>query len=249
MSTPGYHPYEPQFQPQGVVDGVWTVDGPEVGYRFAGLTLPCPTRMTIIRTTAGKLWLHSPVALNTELLRRIGALGDVGWIIAPNSFHYTHMPAWAAAFPAATCHASPDIAVKFADALPGVVPLQSGPHPDWADDIDQHLAELGSFTEAVFFHRASKTLIVTDLVQNFESDRIRRPFTRLMLQMGGATGPRGTTSMDIRLAARGHHTAVRDAVAQMAAWAPERIILSHGKCYHRAVPQELKAAFAWARGR
>ncbi len=249
MTRPGYRAYLPQFQLNPVADDLWTVDGPEVAYRFAGMTLPCPTRMTIVRIGGGKLWLHSPTAYDDALAGQLAALGDVTWIIAPNSFHYAHIGAWAARFPGAACHVSPDLTAKVAGTLPRCTLLANKAPQDWSGDLDQILVALGSFTEAVFFHRPSQTLIVTDLLQNFERDRIAGAFTRLALQLGGATGPRGGTSADIRLAARGHHAAMRAAAAQMAAWAPSRIILSHGKCFDTNVPAELATAFAWANRR
>ena len=36
-------------------EDIGTVDRPELAYRLWGLTLPCPTRMTIIRLPDGKL--------------------------------------------------------------------------------------------------------------------------------------------------------------------------------------------------
>lgn len=53
MTDPGYLPYEPQCRPVAWADDVWIVDGPEVGYRLAGLTVPCPTRMTVVRLADG----------------------------------------------------------------------------------------------------------------------------------------------------------------------------------------------------
>ncbi|OYX40258.1 MULTISPECIES: DUF4336 domain-containing protein [unclassified Sphingomonas] len=249
MSDPGYRPYEPQLTPQRIADRIWTVDGPEVAYRFAGLTLPCPTRMTIVQLADGQLWLHSPTAYTGALGEQVAALGTVAWIVAPNSFHYCHIAAWAAAFPEAACHVSPDLAPKLTVTLPAHSLLDDTAPMAWASEIDQLLVRAGSFTEAVFFHRHARTLIVTDLMQNFEASRIGRRFNRLVLQIGGATGPRGTTSMDVRHAARKHHAVIRAAAVQMAAWNPARIILSHGKCYDHNVQEELATAFAWARSR
>ncbi len=249
MSDPGYRPYLPQLTLRPVADDLWIVDGPEIAYRFAGMTLPCPTRMTVVRIGGNKLWLHSPTAYDAALAGQLAALGDVAWIIAPNSFHYAHVAAWARAFPDAACHISPDLADRLSGALPRHDLLRNATPDDWANEIDQLLVALGRFTEAVFFHRPTATLIATDLLQNFERDRIPGVFTRIALQLGGATGPRGGTSADIKLAARGHHAAMRAAAATMIAWQPTRIIFSHGKCFDTDVASELATAFAWANGR
>ncbi len=245
MYGPGYRPYEPQFEPQKVADNLWIVNGPEVGYRYAGLTLPCPTRMTVVRI-GRKLWLHSPICLVPMLLDRLAALGDVAWIVVPNSFHHAHAAAWAERYPAAECHLSPDLASRFEATLGDAELLDNVTPEAWLPDLEQLQVNLGSFIETVFFHRPSATLIVTDLVQNFEAGRIRNPATRLILWAGGSTGPNGKTSVDIRLPARRHHDRMRRAAAQMLQWLPQRIILSHGKCYDTEIAEELRRAFRWA---
>ncbi|GGA45890.1 DUF4336 domain-containing protein [Sphingomonas psychrolutea] len=242
MSRPGYVPYLPQSEPVRVADDLWVVDGPEIGYRFAGLTLPCPTRMTVMRIGTA-LWLHSPTVYSADLGRRLAALGTVAWIVAPNSYHYSHVATWATAYPAAACHVSPDVIAKLPPLPDPPIPLANEAPPDWRADLDQFHVDLGRFAETLFFHRASATLIVTDLVQNFEADRIPNPFLRTILRIGGSTGPGGQTSLDVRIAARGNRDRAREALAHMLRWAPQRIILSHGKGYDRDIPATLTRAF------
>ena len=242
--SPGYRPYEPQLQPAAWADDIWTVDGPEVSYRLWGLTLPCPTRMTIIRLSDGALWVHSPVACTPGLVAAVEAMGPVSAIIAPNLFHYTHLADWARAFPQARIFGLPGLAAK----VPGIAfsALDQPPTARWAGSIDSHVVALGDFAEAVFLHRASRTLIVTDLVQNFEADRIRNPLVRTVMRLGGATGPNGRPSIEIRLAALAHRNALREGVEQMLAWEPSGIILSHGACYRTDAAAEIAKAFGAA---
>ncbi len=247
MSGPGYRPYEPQSQLLSVADDLWIVDGPEVGYRFAGLTLPCPTRMTVFRI-GGDLWLHSPTSVSAALKAQLDAIGTVAWLVAPNSFHYSHIAAWADAYPGAECHVSPDLMPRFIDLPRSALPLDETPPARWASALYQRQVDLGSFTETIFFHRTSATLIVTDLLQNFEADRVVNPVTRLILKVGGSIGPAGTTSIDIRLPAWRQRSRLRAVLDQLLAWAPRRIILSHGKCYDADIEAELRCAFRWAIG-
>jgi Domain of unknown function (DUF4336) len=220
---PGYLPYEPQLQPVPWADDIWTVNGPEVSYRLWGLTLPCPIRMTIIRLPDGGLWIHSPVACT------------------PNVFHYTHLADWVRAFPQATVFGLAGLAVK----VPGITftALDLPSTAPWTAAIDSHVVALHSFTEVVFLHHASRTLIVTDLMQNFEAARIRNPLVRAVMRLGGATGPNGKPSIEIRLAALPHRRALRRGVQQMLAWQPSGIILSHGACYPANAAGQLKRAF------
>lgn len=237
----GYLPYEPQLQPVPWAADIWTVDGPEVSYRLWGLTIPCPTRMTIIRLPDGGLWVHSPVACAPDLVAAVEALGPVTAIVAPNSFHYTHLADWTRAFPQAAVFGLEGLAAK----VPGIAfaVLDDQPPPVWRQAIDLHVIALGSFTEAVFLHRASRTLIVTDLMQNFEAGRIRNPLVRAVMRMGGATGPNGQPSIEIRIAALRHRAALREGVRRMLAWKPSGIILSHGACYRTNAADEIARAF------
>ncbi|MBA4050929.1 MAG: DUF4336 domain-containing protein [Erythrobacter sp.] len=241
--TPRYRPYQPQLEPVAVADNIWTVEGPEIDYRLAGLSLPCPTRMTIIRLSSGALWLHSPVCLTAELKARLDALGPVGAIIAPNSYHTSHTHEWARQYPDAGVFAPSSAFDKIACSRSRA--LDDPFDAEWLGEIDHHFVDLGSFGESLFFHRASATLIVTDLMQNFEQERIAGPLTRLILALGGATGPKGGPSVEIRLAMLRHRTGVAEAVRTMIAWRPARIVLSHGKCFEGDAGHEIAKAFRW----
>jgi hypothetical protein len=240
--APGYLPYEPQLMPRAWAEDIWTVDGPEVAYSLWGLTIPCPTRMTIIRLPSGDLWVHSPVACTPALVTAVKALGPVAAIIAPNVFHYTHLADWTRAFPQAAVFGVAALEAK----VPGMAfaVLDEHPPPSWCGAIDCHVIALGSFTEAMFLHRASRTLIVTDLMQNFEVDRIRNPLVRTVMRLGGATGPNGKPSIEIRIAALRHRAALREGVRRMLAWQPSSIILAHGACYRSNADTEIGRAFA-----
>lgn len=241
--SPRYQPYQPQLEPVSVAENIWTVEGPEIDYRLAGLSLPCPTRMTIIRLRDGTLWLHSPVCLSADLKVHMEGLGPVGAIVAPNAYHTSHTHEWAEHCPDADVFAPSAAFGKIACARSRALdaPLDAG----WLAEIDHHFVDIGSFGESLFFHRASATLIVTDLMQNFEQARIASPLTRLVLTLGGATGPKGGPSIEIRLAMLRHRKHLAEAVRTMIAWRPARIVLSHGKCYEGDAGNEIAKAFRW----
>jgi hypothetical protein len=225
-----------------MAEDIWTVDGPEVAYSLWGLTIPCPTRMTIIRLPGGGLWVHSPAACTPDLVASVKALGSVAAIIAPNVFHYTYLADWTRAFPKAAVFGVAGLGAK----VPGIVFAVLDDHPpqSWREAIDCHVIALGSFTEAVFLHRASRTLIVTDLMQNFEADRLRNPLVRTVMRLGGATGPNGKPSIEIRIAALRHRTALHEGARRMLDWQPSGIILAHGACYRSNADAEIERAFA-----
>lgn len=74
---------------------------------------------------------------------------------------------------------------------------------------------------------------------------MRNPLLRWLMQMSGAADPDGKAPIDVQLSLLGHRREVRKAAERMLAWAPERIILSHGRCYEANGTAELRRAFRW----
>lgn len=58
-------------------------------------------RMTIIRLSSGKLWVHSPNSLTAELKEQLATIGDVAYIISPNKMHQKALEDYQICFPAA----------------------------------------------------------------------------------------------------------------------------------------------------
>ncbi|RMF38562.1 MAG: DUF4336 domain-containing protein, partial [Alphaproteobacteria bacterium] len=71
-------PYEPIDTLKPLAENLWIVDGPVIRMRYLWVaSLPFPTRMTVIRLSAGGLWLHSPTELTEPLREAMAALGPV----------------------------------------------------------------------------------------------------------------------------------------------------------------------------
>ena len=99
-------------------------------------------------------------------------------------------------------------------------------------------------TEVEFFHYASRTLILTDLVENFEPQKLGAVM-RLLTRWTGAQDPHGQMPLDMRLTFCRNRGQLRSAIEKMIAWNPERIILAHGRCYETKGADELRRAFRW----
>ena len=65
------------------------------------------------------------------------------------------------------------------------------------------------------------------------------------MQAFGAAIPDGKAPIDMQLSFIRRRPAVREAVRQMIAWAPQRIVLTHGLCYEKDAVAELHRAFRW----
>lgn len=234
--------YEPLNTLKPVAQDIWLVDGPHI--RFYGM--PFSTRATVVRLENGDIWVHSPTQLDAGLIAEITALGPVRHLIAPNWIHYAYVAEWQAQFPEAESWAAPGVrarakskgmAVRFDHDLGEMAELA------WQGQIDQQIVH-GSkvHQEAVFFHRMSATLILTDLIENFESANLPW-WMRIFAGLAGIMDPNGQMPRDMRMTFRHGQDDLRRAVEQMIDWGPERAIVAHGRWYRSGAVDEIKRAF------
>lgn len=239
--------YAPINTLKPVVDNVWIVDGPVIRFGFPWPKLPFPTRMTIIRLAGGELFVHSPTPLTPALRTEIEHAGRVRFIVGPNRIHYWWIPEWRAAYPKALVYLAPRIKEQARGriAFDGLPLDSTGGYP-WDGEIAT-LPIVGSYmTEVEFFHRESRTLILTDLIENFEPEKVGAWFMRLLMWIGGVSAPHGGLTRDLRLTFTWRHKSeLRAAVQTMLAWNPERIIFAHGRWHEANGSTELRRAFRW----
>lgn len=232
-----------------VAENLWIVDGPVV--RMAapfGTSMPFTTRMTVVRLANGDLWCHSPIALDAELQVALEELGPVRHLVSPNMLHYASIADWVRAYPEAIAWASPGVRERAAKQKIEVIfhqDLADEAPSVWADDIDQ-LIFRGSrmLLEVVFFHRHSNTLILTDLIENFELDKVPHRWHWLM-RLGGVLDPDGGAPRDLRMTFWGRKDEARASLSRMLEWPTERVMLAHGRWYPENGMAELRRAFRW----
>lgn len=147
----------PVFRPLG--DTLFYMEGT---VRFFGV--PIQTRMAVSNLDGHALWVWSPLPITDEIGQALDALGTVTHIVSPNKIHNQGLESFHASYPGAKLLASPGLPERRPDLDFGGV-LTNEPESAWAECLDQRLTEGNAFfSEAVFFHRASRTLIVADLV-------------------------------------------------------------------------------------
>ena len=223
---------------------IWLASGPEV---TAALGFHYPTRMAVIRLTGGELFVWSPVALDTSLRRELDALGTVRFLVAPNSLHHVFVSDWKSAYPHARIFAAPGLAPKRPDlALQDEL---SDAAPDfWKDEIDQVIVSGNRITtEVVFFHRSSRTVLFTDLVQQFPEGWFAgwRAFVARWDLMVTA---RPTVPRKFRVAFSSRDKA-RRAIAQILGWPIEALVMAHGTPVREGGHEAVEFAFDWLRRR
>lgn len=240
--------YEPINTLKPIAEDIWIVDGPLIRMQMYGLKVPFTTRMTVIRLQNGDLFLHSPTECTPWLREQIDSLGVVRHLVSPNKLHYAYVSAWGAAYPEAIKWASPGVrerAQGVGIAVQFDRDLAETPEPPWMPEIDQVVFRGSRFMEEfVFFHKASRTAILTDMIENFEPERVSGRW-RWLIRLSGSAHPDGKAPIDLRMTFQGGKEQARASVQQILAWKPERVILAHGRWYPKDGVAELKRAFRW----
>ena len=218
---------------------IWIADGPRVAF----LGIPYPTRMTLVRLSDRSLWVCSPIRLDDPVRASIGALGPVRHLVSPNKLHHLYLDEWARTWPEAKLYASPGLAKRRRN-LSFHSELGEEPDPAWAADVDQVIVR-GSFAmeEVVFFHRSSRSAIVTDLVQRFDPASLYG-WRRVVMRLDGMVGANGSTPREWRLSFW-NRAAARRAKQRVLDWNPLRVIIAHGEWIRDNGRAELERSLAW----
>jgi hypothetical protein len=240
--------YPPLDVPKPVADGIWIVDsGP---LRAMGL-IPVPVRMTVIRLEGGALILHSPTRFGTELHDMLASLGRIGHLVAPNVAHWTFLREWQARIPEATSWGAPRLAARRQVRRSGTRldhTLSDSPPEIWAGEIDQIVVPgIGGFNEVAFFHRATRTMILADLVQNFETGKLP-PALGALVRIAGNAAPNGRAPAWLRAIVRMKGEPARRAARRLVALRPERVIFAHGRWFEKEGANRLERSLAWLTG-
>lgn len=246
--------YEPINEYKAFAPHIGIVDGPFEYVSVFGtkkIGWPFTTRMTVVQLANGDLFLHSPIAYDPALAHHLQGMGIIRHLVSPNRGHYAHIGEWARAFPEAVTWASPRVRERARSQRIDVRFVRNlGPYapPEWCDEVDQTIIPGAVLDEVVFFHRASKTLILADTIVNLEPDKIGR-LNRFIARLAGICAPCGGMSPDIRLAFWPSRRKLRPALERVLSWQPERIIVSHGRCFDIDGSAAIERAFNWALSR
>lgn len=215
----------------------------EYPVHYAGLDFFA--RMSVLRLSDDSLLLHSPCEIDAGLRAQIMALGVVRHIVAPGNFHYLHVPSAQSAFPDAETYICPGIERK-APGLHFDWVLGDRAPAAWVGEMDQVLVRGNRIIwEVAFFHRASRTLLLVDLIENI-GDSTRgvgwgiKLWWKLVFRMWNRAKPAPEYQMGWK-----DKVAAKESLERILDWDFERIVLAHGDLIAsngRAVARD-----AWAR--
>lgn len=238
--------YPPLDTMKPVADGVFIVDSLLPG--AIGRVLPA--RMTVIRLPDGLL-LHSPTRFSPALMQELEQVGPVRHLVAPNLAHWMHLSEWQGACPGATTWAAPGLRRRSPVRKSGVHLDHdlSGPAPaEWGDALDVAAVPGGlGVQETTLFHRATRTLVLTDLVVNLEAPMLPaavRPVARLL----GTLAPDGMPPAYVRAVFKLRRRAAAAAMEALLALEPERVVFAHGRWFERDGAAALRRSMRWLLG-
>lgn len=206
-----------------IADQIWLCPYP---VRMAGTRFDA--RMTVIRLASGQILLHSPCHISAAVAKEISTHGVVAHIVVPSNFHHLNATSAQTAFPNAKTWICPGVEGKRPDLKYDCVLGDLAP-PDWMGEIDQALVHGASIMrEVAMYHRASQTLILVDLIENFtdatpHTSGALKFWFKYVLGMWNAPKPAPEYTMGWR-----NRIAAAKSLERILAWDFQRIVLSHG---------------------
>jgi hypothetical protein len=210
--------------------------------------LPLPVRMTVIRLANGDVLMHSPTRFDARLKAEIEAIGPIRHLVAPNIAHWSFLQEWQRECPQAVTWAAPGLRQRSQVKASGVRldrDLPDASPPEWAGEIEQAIIPgAAGFREVAFFHRPSRTLVLTDLIVNLEPDKLPLA-ARAFAWATGTLAPNGKAPAYLRLVVKRRRAAARTAAGELVAFAPERVIFAHGRWFDRDGAAQLRRSLDW----
>jgi glyoxylase-like metal-dependent hydrolase (beta-lactamase superfamily II) len=187
-------------------------------------------RMNVVRLGDGALLVHSPTPIDDALAAEIAALGPVAYVVAPNCFHHLHVTPFLTRFPDAKVYGVPGLAQKRPDLkLAGTLDDGTSANSPWAGVLDQiALGGAPKLNEVVFLHRASRSLLVSDLLFNMTAPD--NWMTGLVLRMMGTYKRLGPSRL-LRYWLMKDRLALKAGVERMLAWDFARVLPGHGEVF------------------
>jgi hypothetical protein len=164
-------------------------------------------------------------------------------IIAPSTFHHFFVASAQQAFQSARTFGIKGLETKrkdlHFDELPG-----DEPPALWAGQMDQVAIGNRVMREVAFLHRASRTLVATDLVENFRDETPgTNAVLRVWMRVFGMWG-RPRPAPELRIFTRDRKTA-RLALERLLAWDFDRAIIAHGELLDHEPKEAIREAWRW----
>lgn len=217
---------------RSIGEGIWIV---EREFRMFGAEFG--NRMTIIRLSNQEFLVHSPIALDSTVKRLVEKLGRIAYIVTPNAFHGLFVDEWMAAFPEAR-HITAK-GEKRGHAYSSEI-LSCSVLKEWLPVLEVvHVDGLPKVNEFAFFHKVSRTLILTDLAFNISKNAPL--WTRVFFSLNDAYGKFGPSRLMRSMVE--DQAALKSSLLKILEWDFEQIVVSHGDVVMSDGKEIMRCAF------
>lgn len=216
--------------------GLWVREGEWHGTAFR-------RKMTVMALKTGNLVVHNPFQLLDEDLRKLTSLGRVAAIVVPNAFHGDEAAWMAKQLPEAQVFVPAALRSKTRKFFRIDGALETDWPSAWNQDVECiPLGGMRLLHECAFYHSASRTLVLTDLVFNMNPAAFNSPIERKLMawnRVGLGFGPSWICD----------HVFTRDTKARKHSILSilerdfDRVIMNHGDVVHSGGKQLMRAAF------
>lgn len=196
-----------------------------------------PVRSTVIATSRGVV-IISPIKFTPGQFAQIESLGKVTDIIAPSLWHHLYLPKTAERFHDATIWGPKGCKEK----RPDIMWDKILGHDLWAHQNDIEMIPLHGMpnvNEVVFFDKATRSLIATDLVFNLQ--RPKGWASAIVLGLAGTYKKFGVSRILVN--AVKDRAAFSESVKKIFSWDFDQIVMGHGDILVADGKIKLKNAF------
>jgi short-subunit dehydrogenase len=224
-----------------VTSDIWVADAAPI--HIAGVEVPL--RMTVVRLSGGELILHSPVKYSDQLRAELERIGPIKFLLAPNIAHWMFLRDWQTRLPQVVTFGPPGLANRRQVRKAGVrvdTEINGETPPAWSADLLTVSVTAPGFSEIELFDKRSRTLILTDLVQNLNHST---SWDRLAGSLIGVEKPDGKAPIYLRMLLRLGGRATQAAARRLIKLAPERVIFAHGEWFRALGTERLQHSLRW----
>lgn len=231
-----YGPLRDLHPSLSVIDGEWQES-------------PFKRRMTVMRLSSGEQLIHNPFQMRAEDLERLQARGPIAALIAPNTLHASEIHWLALALPQARVFVPAKMVKQFRKKLPSraVHAAVQAIETEWPAQWDSEVACIPihgtRMNESVFIHRASSTLVVTDLVFHLKAafQGLMGTFMRWNRIGDGLFGP----SRLFQYVFTSDRRKVALSMEQVLKESFEKVVMNHGEVLMEGGKDRMKRAFSY----
>ncbi|KAK0473520.1 hypothetical protein EDD18DRAFT_1359028 [Armillaria luteobubalina] len=228
-----------------VATDVWIFSKPFTRARF----IPFGGRSTAIKLTNGDVWVLASTPLTQDTKETINKLGPVKWIVAGDAEHHLFLAEYKKAYADAKLVVVERLFKKKKDEGLDVTGAYGIDPPEteygFESEIKAHYFPGFQNQDVAFYHVASKSLIVADLIFNLPgTEQYSKSKSSSKVPIVGKISPPGLVLKSLLWSLGKDKEAMRRDIKVVSEWDFSRIIMCHGDVIEDDAPKAWKDAYA-----